>query len=137
MGGLLLERSWETTPIRVGASPAPTLHERNAYPYRVGAGLAPTLAATTVEDDLVRRWYALSPDVSLPLINGEKCKLVYVGRPGGPQGPDVHDAVLQFAVEQGGQVVGDVEFHVRCSDWYRHGHHADVRYNNVVLHVVL
>ena len=29
------------------------------------------------------------------------------------------------------------EFHVRCSDWYAHGHHRDGRYNNVVLHVIL
>ena len=33
--------------------------------------------------------------------------------------------------------VGDVEFHVRVSDWFGHRHHSDARYNNVVLHVVL
>jgi hypothetical protein len=33
-------------------------------------------------------------------------------------------------------VQGDIEFHIRTSDWLRHGHHRDANYNRVVLHVV-
>jgi hypothetical protein len=31
---------------------------------------------------------------------------------------------------------GDIEFHVRASDWYAHGHHRDPHYDSVILHVV-
>jgi len=74
----------------------------------------------TIEDDLARRWFALPLDILLPLTNGEGCRLLFAGRPGGPQGPDIRDAVLRFACgggveQQGEHTVGDVEFHVRAS----------------------
>ncbi|HLX59349.1 MAG TPA: DUF2851 family protein, partial [Ktedonobacteraceae bacterium] len=94
-----------------------------------------------LELDLVHRWLTLPLAQSLPLTGGSACQLLYAGRPGGPQGPDIRDAVLQFAPEnaaaQEERITGDVEFHIRCSDWYTHRHHTDVRYNNVILHVVL
>lgn len=87
------------------------------------------------ETDLARRWYGLPLPLILPLSNGNNCRLLYTGRPGGPQGPDIRDAVLEF--EPGQQLCGDIEFHIRCGDWYAHQHHSDPRYNNVILHVVL
>jgi hypothetical protein len=33
-------------------------------------------------------------------------------------------------------LVGQVEIHVKSSDWIRHRHHLDSQYNNVILHVV-
>lgn len=35
-----------------------------------------------------------------------------------------------------GEIVGDVEFHLRAGDWFTHGHQDDPRYNRVILHVV-
>ena len=83
------------------------------------------------EKDVARRWYALSPGVRLPLSNGDIYQLVFAGRPGSALGPDVRDAVFHPCS------VGDVEFHIRASDWFAHLHHIDARYNNVILHVVL
>ena len=88
------------------------------------------------EDDIARRWWNLPQDTLLPLENGAVCRLLFAGRPGSTAGPDIHDAVLYFHAsdERRG---GDVEFHIRASDWYTHQHHSDARYNNVILHVVL
>lgn len=48
-------------------------------------------------------------------------------------GPDFKEARLQI----GGILwVGDVELHIRASDWERHQHQHDAAYNRVVLHVV-
>ena len=90
------------------------------------------------EDEVVHRWWSLPRGSSLPLAHGGACRLLFAGRPGGSAGPDVRDAVL--SVQQGRRrekLVGDVEFHVRSSDWVVHQHHTDPRYNGVVLHVVL
>jgi len=97
----------------------------------------PTVAEASLphEDVVVQRWSSLMPGTMLPLMHGGMCHLVFGGRPGGPVGPDVRDAVLLFA--QGEQCVGDIEFHVRASDWVAHKHNTDPRYNNVMLHVVL
>lgn len=32
--------------------------------------------------------------------------------------------------------VGSIEFHMKSSDWYKHQHHEDQAYENVILHVV-
>ena len=87
------------------------------------------------ELDLARAWWRLEPHTLLSLEDCRRCLLVYSGRPGGAAGPDVRDAVLRLLPDRH-ELVGDVEFHIRASDWFAHGHQRDARYNRVVLHVV-
>jgi len=90
------------------------------------------------EDEVARRWWALPVGANLQLGNGACYQLLFAGLRGSAAGPDVRDAVFAPEPEEGAQtLVGDVEFHVRASDWFAHRHHTDARYNHVVLHVVL
>jgi hypothetical protein len=66
--------------------------------------------------------------------DGHTYRIVYGGKPGGSLGPDFTDAVVER--DDGVTFRGDIEIHVRESDWRAHGHHKDRRYNGVVLHVV-
>ena len=70
----------------------------------------------------------------LPSSEDELFSVIYPGRTNGDNGPDFRDAVIlnKFHLTK-----GDVEVHVKSSDWYRHEHHADAAYNNVILHVVM
>jgi hypothetical protein len=63
----------------------------------------------------------------------ELVSVIYPGRTNGDNGPDFRDAVI---VDNSHLTKGDVEIHVRSSDWYSHQHHSDAEYNNVILHVV-
>lgn len=59
--------------------------------------------------------------------------VVYRGVPSDAGGPDYQSALLGSA---SGLLRGDVEFHVRSSDWYAHAHDRNPAYNDVILHVV-
>jgi hypothetical protein len=64
----------------------------------------------------------------------ELVSVIYPGRTNGDNGPDFRDAVI---VSKSHLTKGDVEVHIKSSDWYSHEHHADAAYNNVILHVVM
>jgi len=60
--------------------------------------------------------------------------VIYPGRTNADNGPDFRDAVI---ANKSHLTKGDIEVHVKSSDWYSHKHHADAEYNNVILHVVM
>jgi hypothetical protein len=56
-------------------------------------------------------------------------------------GPDFTRVALRFHPTSGTTdgsdiIVGNVEVHLRASDWNAHGHHTDPAYNETILHVV-
>ncbi|MHC1578422.1 MAG: DUF2851 family protein, partial [Dehalococcoidia bacterium] len=61
-------------------------------------------------------------------------KVIYPGTINRDNGPDFRDAVI---ASKSRLSKGDVEVHVRSSDWYNHQHHIDAAYNNVILHVAM
>ncbi len=65
---------------------------------------------------------------------GISIEIVNTGFENEDSGPDFTAARVKI---DGTLWVGNVEIHVKSSDWFRHGHQNDPAYNNVILHVVM
>ena len=65
--------------------------------------------------------------------SGESLEIIYPGQHNHHAGPDFSNAKIRI-----GDTLwaGNVEIHIRSSDWYRHQHQLDKAYDNVILHVV-
>ncbi len=77
--------------------------------------------------------HRLLPTCGLTTVDGETLNIIDPGRLNTDSGPDFFNAKVRI----GRRVwAGDVEIHVRASDWHRHGHDGDPAYESVILHVV-
>lgn len=64
---------------------------------------------------------------------GEELMIIDGGIFNKNQGPDFLSAKIRIGSQTW---FGNVEMHLNSSDWFRHSHHLDQNYNNVILHVV-
>ncbi|RZT91081.1 uncharacterized protein DUF2851 [Ancylomarina subtilis] len=86
------------------------------------------------EDFLHYIWtYRLFDDQNLFSDQGHRLCLIDTGRLNRDSGPDFFEARIEI---DGLLWVGNVEIHLKSSDWYKHHHDSDAAYNNVILHVV-
>lgn len=65
--------------------------------------------------------------------DGRRIEVIDPGLLNSDSGPDFFNAKIKI---DGRLWAGNVEIHVRASDWHSHGHDSDPAYHSVVLHVV-
>ena len=70
---------------------------------------------------------------NLETTTGESIVVTSVGQHNFNSGPDFFNAKIKV----GDQLwAGNVEIHIKSSDWFLHSHEQDQAYDNVILHVV-
>ena len=70
---------------------------------------------------------------ALKTTQGEHITLTAVGQYNTNAGPDFFNAQLRIGTQLW---AGNLEIHIKSSDWYSHNHEKDKAYDNVILHVV-
>lgn len=86
------------------------------------------------EDFLHHIWKLKKFDTSnLKTTNSEAIEIISVGQHNLNSGPDFFNAQLKINDQLW---AGNVEIHVKSSDWFVHNHEMDKAYDNVILHVV-
>jgi len=75
---------------------------------------------------------SLFDDIEYTADTGEKIKILKPGSHNHDGGPDFTNAKI-FIDET--LWAGNVEIHIKSSDWQNHGHHNDAAYDNVIIHI--
>lgn len=78
-------------------------------------------------------WKHRMMGTELRLTTGERVEILSPGIWNTDAGPDFSNARIRIS---GTVWTGNVEIHIKASDWYRHGHDKDQVYDSVLLHVV-
>jgi hypothetical protein len=76
------------------------------------------------------QWFAKE---QLQTVKNQSISIINQGFLHQDAGPDFKQAIIKI-----GDVTwaGNVEIHIKSSDWYKHYHQNDLKYNSVILHVV-
>lgn len=86
------------------------------------------------EDFLHYIWLYKKLDISnLKTTQGEVLQILNFGQYIQQSGPDFFNAQIVLNQQKW---AGNIEIHIKSSDWYVHHHEKDDKYNNVILHVV-
>ena len=86
------------------------------------------------EDFLHHLWLYKRLDITqLQTTTGEQIQILHFGHYLQSAGPDFFNAQLIIGDQKW---AGNIEMHLKSSDWYLHNHQTDVNYDNVILHVV-
>ncbi len=87
------------------------------------------------EDFLHHLWlYKLYQSGLHTTTKGEPIEFIHPGYHNTDAGPDFFNAKVKI-----GNTLwaGNIEIHQKSSDWFKHGHHTNKAFNNVILHVVI
>ena len=77
--------------------------------------------------------YSLFQPSGLFTIEGEPITIIFPGKRNTDAGPDFSEARIKIGNTT---LVGNIEIHVRSSDWLKHKHSNNKAYENLILHVV-
>lgn len=78
-------------------------------------------------------WQSRMLGLPFTLESGERVRIIDPGVLNRDAGPDFFNAKVKI---NGRTWAGNIEIHMKASDWHRHGHDSDPAYGNVILHVV-
>ena len=76
--------------------------------------------------------HKIFPLNELTTTTGQRLEIIDTGLANRDSGPDFFNAKIKL---DGVVWVGNIEIHTHSSDWFKHGHHQNPVYDNVILHV--